>query len=416
MKKGLVYLSISVTLAVLAGVFFILNNNKQYKGNDAIKGIPVDAAVMIRISDIASLSNLILKDIDYSKELEHFSLSSKVYSLARQLDSLDIFTVSAFEKLKHKQLIASFHIQGRDRVQTLLATSSKNKSEENSITSWIKSLTDKDFTVTSKNYDAAIIFSIKKTESSNTFYISTFQGVILGSFSNLLVESAIRQLQSEVSLLSNSAFSTVYKTSGDNNPANLYVNFAAMPRFLSSVFKDSENIPSLFKINNALWAELDIDIKSKELMLNGFIAGESSNLINELFTGMKPQNPQIPKVLPSNTRIYLSYCMESTEEFRKRFHSYLKKTGKDSNYFGILNRIKKDKKVDVDKEIYSFLEGEMALVYTDLNHSNPNENSFFIAETKGKSFSLDKMKSKLSASVTCIWFSYIIFLNCFIHN
>ena len=108
MKKGLVYFSISITLAILAGVFFILNNNRQYKGNNAIKGIPVDAAVIIRISDIASLSDLILKDIDYSAELEKFSLSSKVFSLIRQLDSLDIFTESAFEKLKQKQVIASF--------------------------------------------------------------------------------------------------------------------------------------------------------------------------------------------------------------------------------------------------------------------------------------------------------------------
>ena len=397
MKKTLVYLSILVTLAVLAGVFFILNNNKQYKGNDAIKGIPVDAAVIIRISDIASLSDLILKNIDYSKELTKFSLSAKVYSLAKQLDSLDIFTESAFEKLKQKPLFTSFHIQGRDKVQTLLATSSNNKSEENSITDWIKSLTDKGFSVQQKTYDAATIFSIKNPKSSKTFYISTFQGVILGSFSNLLVENAIRQLQSEISLLSNSAFSKVYKTSGDNNPANLYVNFAAMPRFLSSVFKDSEKIPSVFKTNNALWAELDVDIKSKELIMNGFIAGERRSLINELFTGIKPQKPEITNVLPSNTTIYMSYCMDSSEEFRKRFHSYLKKNGKETKYFSIINRIKKDKKIDIDKEIYSFIEGEMALVYTNLNHSDPDKNSFFIAETKGKSFSLDKLKKILTS-------------------
>ncbi len=397
MKKGLVYFSISITLAILAGVFFILNNNRQYKGNNAIKGIPVDAAVIIRISDIASLSDLMLKDIDYSAELEKFSFSSKVFSLIRQLDSLDIFTESAFEKLKQKQVIASFHIQGRNKVETLFATSSNNKLEESRIEDWIKSLSEKNFTVTSKNYDAATIFSIKDPATSRAFYTSTFSGVILGSYSNLLVESAIRQLQSEISLLSNSAFSKVYKTSGKNNPANLYINFAAMPRFLSSVFKDSKKIPSLFKTNNALWAELDVDIKSKEIMMNGFIAGESSSLINELFTGMKPQKPEIPNVLPSNTRIYMSYCMESTVEFRKRFHSFLKKTGRDAKYFSVINRIKKDKKIDIDEQFYSFIEGEMALVYTDLNPSNPDVNSFFIAETKGKSFSLDKMKKLLKS-------------------
>ena len=397
MKKGLIYLSISITLIVLAGVIFLLNNNRQYKDNNAIKGIPVDAAVIIRLSSIISVSDLILKEIDYNKELDKFALSSKVYSLARQLDSLDIFTESAFKLLKQKQLIASFHIQGRDKVQTLLTTTYINKSEENRIIDWIKNLSDKDFIILPKTYDAATIFSIKKSGTSNAFYLSAFQGVLLGSYSSLLVESAIRQLQTETSLLSNSAFSKVFKTSGENNPANLYVNFAAMPRFLSSIFKDSKKIPSLFRTNNALWAELDIDIKSKEVMMNGFIAGESSSLINELFTGMKPQKPEIPKVLPSNTRIYMSYCMESTEEFHKRFHSYLKKTGREIKYQSVINRIKKDKKVDIDKEIFSFIEGEMAIVYTDLNPSNPDENLFFIAETKGKSFSLDKMKQLLES-------------------
>ncbi len=397
MKKGLVYLSISITLIVLISVFFILNNNRQYKGNVAIKGIPVDAAVIIRIADITSISDLILKDIDYDKELEKFSLSSKVYNLARQLDSLEIFAESAFKKLKQKQLIASFHIQGRDKVQTLLATTSDNKAEENKITEWVKSLTDKNFIIHPKTYDAATIYSIKKPESSNTFYIATFQGIILGSHSNLLIESAIRQLQSETSLLSNTAFSNVYKTSGKNNPANLYLNFAAMPRFLSSVFKDSKKIPSVFKTNNALWAELDVDIKSKEIEMNGFIAGESSSLINELFNGMKPQKPEISKVLPSNTRIYMSYCMESSEEFQKRFHSYLKTTGKETKYWSVINKIKKSKIIDVDAELFSIIEDEMALVYTDLNPMNPEANSFFIAETKGKSYSLDKMNKILES-------------------
>ena len=397
MKKGLIYFSITITLVALAGVFFILNNNRQYKGNSAIKGIPVDAAIIIRVSNIASISNLMLKNIDYSKELEKFSLSSKAYTLINQLDSLDIFTESTFEKLKQKQFFVSFHIQGRNKIEALLATSSNNRSEEKGISNWIKSLSDKGFIVTSKGYDAATIISIKKRESSNTYYISIFRGVVLESSSNLLVESAIRQLQSNLSLLTNSAFSKVFKTSGDNNPANLYLNFATMPHFLPSIFKDSKKIPSIFKTNNALWAELDVDIKSKEVMMNGFIAGESSSLINELFSGMKPQKPEIPNILPSNTRIYMSYCMESTVEFHKRFHSYLKKSGQDTKYFNIVNRIKKEKKIDIDKEFYSFIEGEMALVYTDLNPSSPDVNSFLIAETKGRSFSSDKMKRLLAA-------------------
>ena len=397
MRKGLIYLLIILALIILTGIFFVLRNNRHYKGNDAIKSIPLDAALIIRISDIESVSGLVLKDIEYKKELEAFSLTSKLYGLVQRLDSDGIFRENSFEVFKHKNVFVSFHLQGKNSIKALFATTSDNKAEENEMRDWITGLADRGFAVRSKKYDAATIYSIKNKRTSKVFYLSPFRGFVIGSYSNLLVEQSVRQLQAETSLLSDPAFFKVYRTGGNTNPANLYVNFAEMPGFLSAFFKDRKKIPSVFKVNNSLWAELDVDVKSKEMEMNGFIAGDSSNLLNELLKGMKPQKPRIMEVFPFDTKIYFSYCMESPEEFRRGFHSYLKTSGNELKYESLLKKIKKNKRVDVEEELFSFLESEMALVYAGLNPAKPEGNAFLIAETRGKSFSLDKMKKLIQA-------------------
>ena len=397
MKKGLIWFSLSFLVIILAGVYYFLQNNRHFKNNDAVKGIPVDAGIIIHISNIAEFSDLILKEIDFKKELTAFSLTSKTYKLAKKIDSLELFNTPVFKKIKDKQLYISFHLQGKNSIQTLLLTTSKNRSEENNIVNWIKSLNNKGYIIHSKEYDASLIYSIKKPDKKDTYYLSLFQGLIIGSHSILMVESSIRQLQSGISLLSNSAFIKIYKTSSKNSPANLYINFSTVPGILNSIFKDEKDQPAVLRSRNALWAELDVDVKPKEIELNGFIAGERKSLINELFSGMRPQASEISKVLPSNTRLFMSYSLESSEEFHKRFIKYLKDNGIESKYRNKLDRIKQKYHIDIDKEIFSFTENEMGLVFSDIDIKDPYNNSFLVVETRGRSFTLDKMFKILKA-------------------
>ncbi|NPA37533.1 MAG: DUF3352 domain-containing protein, partial [Chlorobi bacterium] len=259
-------------------------------------------------------------------------------------------------------------------------------------------LKDKGFYISSKKIDAATVYAIKKGNNASTFYVSAYNGIITGSFSDLLVESAVLQLQNDINLFSNSAFNKIYKTSGKNNTANLYINFAAIPKFISVVFRNPKDIPSVFKSNNALWAELDVEIKSKEIEMNGFIAGEKNSLINELFSGMKPGKSTINRIFPANTKIYMSYKIPSADKLKKRFHSYLKKSGNNISYDRTINNLRKKYKINPDDELFSIMDNEMALVFTDINQNDPNVNSFLVIKTKGQSFSLDRITKALKSA------------------
>ena len=398
MKKGAVILFVVLAIAVLSGVFYFLNDTKRYKDNDAIKGVPVNAAVILKISEISSFSNLLLNDIEFKNELKKFSLSSKIYDLLDDIDSSEVFRSSYFTRIKNKPLIVSFHIQGKNNIAVLLTSDYKNKAEENDLLDWIKGLSAKGYQISTKLVDAVDIYSVKKEGAKRACYVSFYDGIILCSYSDLLVESAVRQLESGNSLLSNSVFNNVYRTSGENSPMNIYVNFVAVPKLLSVTFLKSKNIPDVFRINNALWAELDVEIKSKEIGMNGFIAGNRNNFLNELFVDMKPQKPVIYKVFPANTRVYMAYNPESSAELNKRFHSYLEKSDNENEYNKSIKKVRSDYRIDIEKELFSFFEDEMALVFTDLKSSDPDINSFLVAGTKGKSFSLDKMRKMLNAS------------------
>ncbi len=397
MKKSLIWVSLSFLIIILAGVYYFLQNNRHFRNNDAVKGIPVNAGIIINVSNIAEVSDLILKKIDYKDDLTAFSLTSKTIELAKKIDSLELFHSPVFNKIKKKQLYISFHLQGKSDIRTLLVTTADNKAEEHALIDWIENLKGKGYNVNVKQYDASDIYYIQKAGRKKTFYLTAFQGLIIGSYSEILVENSIRQINSGISLLSNSAFAKIFKTSNKNSPANLYINFSTVPGILKTIFKKEKKQPAVFNKKNALWAELDVDIKSKEIELNGFIAGERKSLINELFAGMRPQTPEISNILPSNTRLFMSYSLESSEEFHKRFSRYLKENELESKYRNKLNEIKQKYHVDIDKEMFSFTENEMGLVFTDINSKNPYSNSFLVVETRGRSFTLDKMFKILKA-------------------
>ena len=396
MKKGIIYLSVFSLVIILGGIIYFLLNNRQFKNNEGIKGIPINASIIIHVPDISGLSDLILNDIEYKDELRAFSLTSKVWNLVSELDSSEIFKSSAFKNIKQKDIYISFVLQGKENIETLLVTELDNRAEENAFAEWIKSFKNEGYSLETRDYDASVIYSVKKGEQK-PFYVSAFQGLIIGSYSVLLVESSIRQIQSEISLLSNPSFEKIHKTSSHKSPANIYVNFSTFPGIFNKIFKDKQKQPPVFSKGEAMWAELDVDVGSKSVEMNGFIIGEKKNLLIELLARMRPQSSIIAEVLPSDTRIFMSYNPESGEELHKRLLSYLKDNGLEQKYRNSLNAIKKGSGIDIDKEFFSFLESEMALAFTDINSKDPYSSSLFVAETRGRSFTLDKMTNILTA-------------------
>jgi outer membrane protein assembly factor BamB len=397
MKKGKAYFFVFFLLLIVGAIVYFLHDNRKYAKSDSFKGVPVNSSIIIHVPSFSSFFSFINNDTGFRDEFKTFDLTSTVYETALTLDSLDVFKTAAFQAIYQKQGYISFVNQGKDDLEILLVAGLDNKAEERSLIEWIKGLKEYGCTVKSQKYDSAVIFSIQKVGSEKSFYVSVFNGLIVGSYSNILVENSIRQVQTGISLVSEPSFVKLQKTSNNRSFANLYVNFSTLTPMLKKVLRRGQKVPAFFDKKEAVWAELDIDIKSKDMVMNGFVLGDKNSLITELLAGMRTRESKIEEVLPSNIGMFIALNPESAVELHNRLMSYLRENNMELKYRNELTEIKKQYKVDIDKELFSFLENEMALAFTNVGPQNTVDGSILVLETKGMSFTLDKMKGLLTA-------------------
>ena len=164
------------------------------------------------------------------------------------------------------------------------------------------------------------VYSPKKDSLSFAF----LKGILIMSGKQNLVEDAIRQLKSGVSLMKDKNFSQIINTAGKNAEANVYVNYKNFPailnHFISPVFKKEINSIADF----ADCSGWDATVKPNALMLNGFIqVNDSSTRFLNLFRKQKPQEIALTKVIPSKTALLLFYGVSNIKTFHREYKNYL---------------------------------------------------------------------------------------------
>lgn len=108
----------------------------------------------------------------------------------------------------------------------------------------------------------------------------------------------------------------VAATSGRNVNANIYINFNRIPGLARRVF-----FPSAFPERRIMpafgsWSEIDLIIKSDELLMNGYTETlDSLDHFLGLFERQQAQKIEITRILPYNTSMLLSYGLSDFSSF-----------------------------------------------------------------------------------------------------
>ncbi|TAJ15248.1 hypothetical protein DMA11_02255 [Marinilabiliaceae bacterium JC017] len=395
MKKVWLILLVLVSLITLFLSIHLIKKHKHYDNNDAIKGIPTSTSAILRIPNLNALNKEILDQIHFKNELNDFHFSSYAINWLSRIDTLPFFNDPTLDILKDRNLFLSFHPAGKSKVETLILTEFTSKAEENNLINYIKSKSGTSFNISQRKYNASTIYIIKANNHSAPFYFSLNQGILTGSFSNILLESSIRQFQSETNLLSSGDFQKIYKTIGKSPSANLLLNFSNLPKLLKPALEKHYKEQAAFLDKQSKWAEYDIDIKNDAILLNGILTPASGGLLSELFIGMKPQKPQLNEVIPTSSRMFLTYCVESASALQKRFHQLLDKNNALITYQSKITQIEKQAQINPDKLLFSMMDNEMALVFFDRNETKIKENAVLVIKTKSKSQTSQKMLSAL---------------------
>lgn len=384
-----IIVGVLVFAGIIAAVLWNLSRHQSYTTGHTIDAVPVDAALVLKITDPADFISTLQNNIDYREELLSFESLSDVYELMSYADSSDLFTNGPGKGLLDSPVYLSFSKIGKETIAWNFHFALKHKSHQSQLKSWIEqNLAGK------REYTGFSIYEIQPKNRSDLKLFATFQkGILTVSHSSLLIETSIRQQQSGLSLTDDKDFSSIQKTTSSRADGSLFINFASIEDFSEPFLASGQEKIASFLAKTARWSALDFDIKEDGLMLNGFVSPRPNQDFISLFNDVEPRRSTLEKILPSDIKLFTGYNFSDKQQFISNFEQYTAQSENASKIESLETDFKNKTGQSFIKTFFEIIDGEMAFACSNYNASNPAEGRYIIFRTKGQSASMPVMKT-----------------------
>ena len=414
LKKAIIFLvAIIVIGASLYAYFYLGKTTKQV--SSSISVVPVNAALIIEVEDLSKFLNTVQNDNMFWQDISGIENISKLNTQIDFVDSIIKKDTELAELTKRNSLIISAHLTGKTKfnfIYTIALT--PNINEKDIKTKFDKIIKNKG-NIKIREYNGSSVFDIELKNNPNYSY-AIINNNLCFSKSSILIEDAIRQQQTNISLLKDNGFNTVSKTAGKNVNANIYLNYKYFPK-LASIYlsKNYKNNINSFT-NFANWTELDLNISNKKVLLNGFTyTNDSSNNYLNIFLNQEPVNLDIDEVLPANTTALLVFGISDTKKYKADYKNYLSRNGSLKAFDKKITEVNTAYEIDIEETLYSVVDDQIAIAYTNINNLDIDEYTFAVIKTTSKSQATENLlsilqsyASKNNTSVDALTHSYRI--------
>ncbi len=387
MSKTLYAVSGSALIILLMVVGYLLLNRNSDPAMDALRAVPVDAALIFETNDLEEFIHKVNRENKIWKELVYFEGIERIDRNMHFLDSL-IQNIQFCKELLHRNTIyVSAHQTGKNNIGLIWILKIPQGVHEKQIHDLMVDLKGNN-AMTTKEYNRIKIFHIDtgkgKEYSSYSYAISN--RLLIMSSSAILLERALRQIELDERIIDSYGFRKVTGTAGKNVDANLYVNFDQVPVLFSFLLNDQYRSLVKGSVSIGEWAELDVNIKEDNLLLNGFSYGsDSTTSWLNLFKNQATPVLKVEEVLPSNTIAFLDLGITDFQEFRTNYEQFLQETGRMNDYQKELARMQELFDQDVRDVFYAFLEDEMGIALMDIKNFTRAQNSLLFFKTRSRS-------------------------------
>ena len=211
-KKILLSLFILLMVAVSIIAYNFYKNIKEPVNKTALEAIPQNAAVIIKETNF----NAIYSKIESTNIIWEELVANTTTALKskKQIQYLDSLLSGPFAPLfSNTPILGSIHLSGAHDFDFIFYLPIIADVSEVDLIQKIKNVTRKN--TTSREYDGANIHNIS-TINNDKISLVIYKNTLVFSYSAVLIEDVIRQLNSEDNLLTDPTFSKVINTSGQS--------------------------------------------------------------------------------------------------------------------------------------------------------------------------------------------------------
>jgi len=375
-KKILLSLFILLMAAASIIAYNFYKNVQQPVNKTSFEAVPQNAALILRENNFTALfnklstTNIIWEDLIYNTEI-----AQQTHNNLHYLDSL---LSGPFKPLFiDKPILTSLHLSGANDFGFIFYIQISDDTTEDQLIQKIKNVTRKNPQV--RKYDGATIHMLP-TNINAKISVIVYQNTLAFSYSTSLIEDVIRQLNTERSLINNTNFSKMIANSGPSEDGNLFVNTKYFSKFINQYINKSTKKYATNLDNYTNWTELDLNIKSNSISLNGFSFSDDKNWVT-LFKNQKHQDIDVISIAPFNTAFLYHYGLSNSKSFFDNRKLSLKNSNQFFSFQKYLNDQTQKYSIDLEEELLANIGNEVSFIITESLTEDFSNNKFVIFQT-----------------------------------
>jgi hypothetical protein len=392
-KKKLLYGLFPVIILLLI-LFFFLKRDFKIGPGEPLRAIPVDASVIIKINNLEAVLQKFHKECGIWNELKSTASFRRLEYQMLFLDSVLASLPDARQLLLNNPSYLSLHYTGKDKIGSFHVYQIPKSMSERKIHALISRFVENKGTVTQRSYDGKKVFDVRllHTGRINNFSYAVYKDLFMLSFSSLLLEDALRQMDGDVSVVSLHGFDQAFSTAGKNVDANVFLNFRNLPKSLSAGINNEFKAEVRSFTTFANWGELDVNIMSDNLLLNGFIvASDSDYCAASIFKDQNPQKITADEIMPSSVASCLILSVSDPARYFAGYHEYLKGLGRYNQYSRSLDVLENTYGIDFLKEFTDIWDNEISIAFDASAAENKEPISYLLLKVKSQSLAEERL-------------------------
>lgn len=292
-----------------------------------------------------------------------------------------------------RQLGISLHLVGKEKLVPVFYLNYSGSFSEKEFRLIVEELLGSDAVIEERRFESAVFCDVKGSNPwvGVPFTFTQVRGLFIVSPVSVLVEEAVRTLQTGNGPEKDPGFRRVSSSAGRNVQGNLYISYRELASLLTPFTSASYRWKLSFPGVLADWGEADINLKTDALALTGMVSAADTlpRLLN-IFSGQSSVKMSLPASIPSSAVSCLFIGVSDPARFGVELRKYLEGTGEGTLFSEENGKWKNDAGFSPFDELIALMDDEAAWLST--NDSDLGEQEVAVFETRSRSLTQEMLE------------------------
>jgi hypothetical protein len=379
-----IFIILFLFILILASGYAVYYYWDKQKSLDAWSLVPENTFLVYENNNLVNSWNSIQENPIW-QDLQNIKYFSSLKQNFEALDSLSGSQGSLDDVFRNNRLLIGMAVVSNDDFDFVFYQSLKN-TEQLEVIKKIESQFN-DFEKSERVFNNNTIYELKSKDTEKRFSYVLLRGNFVGSFSPVLVEDVIRNLEKGEGNFKESIEEVFKIANFQDDLGNLYINFNRLDRIVKTFTKSNQS--SLFNILSQFsdGAFLDLFLDGDELYLNGFTFPHDSISYLNTYSKQKGGDVTLENYFPSKTAVVLHERFDDAQSFQGEKFKFWNKLDPE---FGQKRNLLAEQYTTDFREFYDFMEGENAQAILNRNQSTEENKKLIFIKMNDKNEGLNK--------------------------